>query len=86
MRNLFQLHTFLKKTQFTNPFGEKVIMNQKEKLMPDYDIFQTWNFQHGLVLKVKIGFFSPYFPHGQQLHLSEDIIGWPLGSKKVGHT
>ena len=61
-------------------------MNQKEKLQPEYDIFQIWNFPNGLGLKVKIGMFSPYFPHGQQLNLYEDVIEWATGSRQVGLT
>ncbi|KAL1765385.1 vomeronasal type-2 receptor 116-like, partial [Sigmodon hispidus] len=80
---MFHLYSFLKKTHFTNPVGEKVNINKKEKLMPDYDIFQTWNFLHGLELKVKIGIFSPYFPHGQQLHLSDDHLDCHFVSLKM---
>ncbi|KAM7340464.1 hypothetical protein ACRRTK_001079 [Alexandromys fortis] len=42
----------LKKTQFTNPVGDRVNMNQKENLQEEYDIFQIWNFPHGLGLKM----------------------------------
>ena len=61
-------------------------MNQKEKLQEEYDIFLIWNFPYGLVLKVKIGEFSSYFPSGQQLHLYEDMIEHATGSKQVGLT
>lgn len=83
---VFQLHSLLRKTHFTNPVGDRVNMNQKEKPQPEYDIFQIWNFPKGLGLKVKIGMFSPYFPHGQQLHLYEDILEWATGSRQVGLT
>ncbi|CAO2589929.1 Vomeronasal type-2 receptor 116 [Lemmus lemmus] len=58
-------------------------MNQKEKRQPEYDIFQIWNFPNGLSLKVKIGMFSPYFPHGQQLHLYDSILEWVTGSRQM---
>ncbi|CAO2589901.1 Vomeronasal type-2 receptor 116 [Lemmus lemmus] len=83
MLPLFQLNSILKKTQFTNPVGDRVNMNQKENRQPEYDIFQIWNFPNGLGLKVKIGMFSPYFPHGQQLHLYEDILEWATGSGQM---
>lgn len=83
---VFQLHSFLRKTHFTNPIGDRVNMNQKEELQAEYDIFQIWNFPQGLGLKVKIGEFNPYFQHGQQLHLYEDIIEWATGSREVGVT
>nr|XP_048308117.1 vomeronasal type-2 receptor 116-like isoform X3 [Myodes glareolus] len=79
----FKLHFFLRKTQFTNPVGERVNMNQKENLQEEYDIFQIWNFPYGLGLKVKIGEFSPHFPRGQQLHLYEDMIEHATGSRQM---
>ena len=86
MLPVFQMYSLLRKTHFTNPLGDRVNMNQKEKLQPEYDIFQIWNFPNGLGLKVKIGMFSPYFPHGQQLNLYEDVIEWATGSRQVGLT
>ncbi|CAO2589916.1 Vomeronasal type-2 receptor 116 [Lemmus lemmus] len=77
------LNSLLRKIQFTNPVGDRVNMNQKEKRQPEYDIFQIWSFPNGLGLKVKIGMFSPYFPHGQQLHLYEDILEWATGSRRM---
>ncbi|XP_059109643.1 vomeronasal type-2 receptor 116-like isoform X2 [Peromyscus eremicus] len=81
--NCLKLHSILRKTHFTYTVGDKVITKQKEKLQAEYDIFQIWNFPNGLGLKVKIGQFSPYFPHGQQLHLYEDIIEWATGSTEM---
>ncbi|KAM7323981.1 hypothetical protein ACRRTK_016286 [Alexandromys fortis] len=82
-QNCMKLYSLIRKAHFTNPIGERVNMNQKEKLQPEYDIFQIWNFPNGLGLKVKIGMFSPYFPHGQQLHLYEDAIEWATGSRQM---
>lgn len=59
-------------------------MNQKEKLQAKYGIYHIWSFYHGVVLKMKIGEFSPYFLHGQQLHLSEDMLEWDTGIRQVG--
>ncbi|XP_076420423.1 vomeronasal type-2 receptor 116-like isoform X2 [Peromyscus maniculatus bairdii] len=81
--NCLKLHSFLRKTHFTNPVGEKVNMNQRENLQAEYDIFQIWTFPNGFGLKVKIGEYSPYFPHGQQLHLYEDMIEWATGSRQM---
>ncbi|XP_049985750.1 vomeronasal type-2 receptor 116-like isoform X4 [Alexandromys fortis] len=78
-----KLHSFLQKTQFTNPVGDRVNMNQKENLQEEYDIFQIWNFPHGLGLKVKIGEFSAHFPQGQQLHIYEDMIEHATGSRQM---
>ncbi|KAK7809226.1 hypothetical protein U0070_025635, partial [Myodes glareolus] len=78
-----KLHSFLRKTRFTNPVGDRVIMNQKEKLQEEYDIFHIWNLPYGLGLKVKIGEFSSYFSYGQQLHLYEDMIEQATGSRQI---
>ncbi|XP_076783681.1 vomeronasal type-2 receptor 116-like [Arvicanthis niloticus] len=78
-----KLCSSLRNTYFTNPVGDRVNMNQRDKLQGNYDIFYIWNFPQGLGLKVKIGMFSPYFPNGQQLHLSEDMIEWATGSTQL---
>ncbi|XP_012888980.1 PREDICTED: vomeronasal type-2 receptor 116-like [Dipodomys ordii] len=81
-----QLHPFLKKIQFHNPAGDKVILNEKEKLDTDYDIVNNWNFPEGLEFKVKVGLFSPYAPHGHQLSISEDMIEWTIGTTEIPHS
>uniref|UniRef100_A0A8C8W1X3 GPCR family 3 nine cysteines domain-containing protein n=1 Tax=Peromyscus maniculatus bairdii TaxID=230844 RepID=A0A8C8W1X3_PERMB len=58
-------------------------MNQKEKLQAEYDIYHICNFPHGVGLKVKVGEFKPYFPHGEQLHLYEDMIEWATGTRHM---
>ncbi|XP_032752220.1 vomeronasal type-2 receptor 116-like [Rattus rattus] len=78
-----ELHSYLRKIHFTNPVGDRVNVNEKEKLQAEYDIFQVWNFPHSLALKVKIGKFSPYFTHSQQLIVSEDTIEWATGSRQI---
>ncbi|KAL6052183.1 hypothetical protein STEG23_020668 [Scotinomys teguina] len=67
------VNSLLKKRVFTNPIGELVDMNLKEKQCADYDIYNIWNFPHGFGLKVKIGGYSSYFPESQQLHISEEL-------------
>ncbi|XP_076424159.1 vomeronasal type-2 receptor 116-like isoform X1 [Peromyscus maniculatus bairdii] len=81
--NCLKLHSFLRKTHFTNPVGEKVNMNQRENLQGEYDIFQIWNFPNGFGFKVKIGEYSPYFPLGEQLHIYEDVIEWSTGNRQM---
>ncbi|XP_027241760.1 LOW QUALITY PROTEIN: vomeronasal type-2 receptor 116 [Cricetulus griseus] len=78
-----KVNAFLKKTQFTNPVGDRVNLNPKEELQEEYDIFQIWNFPHGLRFKVKIGQYSPYFTHGQQLHVYEDMIELSTGNRQM---
>ncbi|XP_003515686.1 vomeronasal type-2 receptor 116 [Cricetulus griseus] len=81
--NCSKMHSILRKTQFTNPSGDRVNMNKKENLEAEYNIFQILNFPQGLGFKVKIGKFSPYFLHGQQLHLYEDVLEWATGNRQM---
>ncbi|XP_048191037.1 vomeronasal type-2 receptor 116-like [Perognathus longimembris pacificus] len=75
-----QLNPFLKNTQFQNPAGDQVILDDKRKLKPEYDIVNTWIFPEGLDLKVKIGKFSPFALHDHQLSLCEDLVEWAIGT------
>ncbi|XP_012967551.3 vomeronasal type-2 receptor 116-like [Mesocricetus auratus] len=79
----WKLNAFLKRTEFTNPVGGRVSMNHKEEHQEEYDIFQIWNYPQDLRFKVKIGHYSPYFPHGQQFHVDEDMIEWATGNTKT---
>ncbi|XP_048191076.1 vomeronasal type-2 receptor 116-like, partial [Perognathus longimembris pacificus] len=78
-----QLHPFLKNTQFQNPAGDQVILENKRKLEAEYDIVNTWNIPQGLDLKVKIGQFSPFALHDHQLSLSEDLVEWAMETTEV---
>ncbi|XP_069859362.1 vomeronasal type-2 receptor 116-like [Dipodomys merriami] len=75
-----QLHLFLNNNQFYNPAEDHIIWDEKRKLEPEYDILNIWNFPEGLELAVKIGKFSPYALHGNQLSLSEDMVQWGIGT------
>nr|XP_044986498.1 vomeronasal type-2 receptor 116-like [Jaculus jaculus] len=79
----WKMKYLLKDMQFTNPVGDLVDMNQKRKLDPDYDIFNSWDFQESLQVKVKTGRFSPYLPQGQQLQLLDDMVEWTPGSGQI---
>lgn len=83
MMCLFQLHPFLRSIQFTNPAGHHVSLDKKIKLDIKYDILNLWNFPEGLRLKVKVGEFSPYAIHGQQLSLFQEMIQWATGHTEV---
>uniref|UniRef100_A0ABK0LC79 G-protein coupled receptors family 3 profile domain-containing protein n=1 Tax=Rattus norvegicus TaxID=10116 RepID=A0ABK0LC79_RAT len=74
-----KLNSLLKNIKFLNPGGDPISLNPSEKLHIDYDILNFWDFPQGLTYKVKVGTFSPYFPPGQQLSISEDRIEWSIG-------
>ncbi|XP_048187284.1 vomeronasal type-2 receptor 116-like, partial [Perognathus longimembris pacificus] len=81
-----QLHPFLKNTQFQNPAGDRVILEDKRKLEAEYDIVNIWNFPEGLDLEVNIGKFSPFALHDHQLSLSEDMVEWAIGTTEPVHS
>ncbi|EDL75798.1 rCG65846 [Rattus norvegicus] len=58
-------------------------MKQRERVQEDYDIVHIQNFSQRLRIKVKIGKFSPYFPHGGRFHLYEEMIELATGSRKM---
>ncbi|XP_069859390.1 vomeronasal type-2 receptor 116-like [Dipodomys merriami] len=78
-----QLVHFLKNIQFHNSVGHQVILDEKRKLEPDYDILNIWNFPEGLELEVRVGKFSPNALHGNQLLLSEDMVEWATGNTET---
>ncbi|XP_012891437.1 PREDICTED: vomeronasal type-2 receptor 116-like [Dipodomys ordii] len=81
-----QMHPLLKSIQFHNPSGDQVILDEKSKLEPEYDILNIWNFPEGLELAVKVGKFSPYAPHGNQLSLSENMVEWAIEATETPHS
>ncbi|XP_031246756.1 vomeronasal type-2 receptor 116-like [Mastomys coucha] len=78
-----KVNSFLRKTHFTNPLGEKVTMKHKVVLQEDYDIFYFGNLSQQLGIKVKLGKFSPYFPNGGPFHLHVDMFELSIGSRKM---
>ncbi|XP_042549852.1 vomeronasal type-2 receptor 116-like [Dipodomys spectabilis] len=78
-----QLLHFLKNIQFHDSVGHQVILDEKRKLEPDYDILNIWNFPEGLELEVRVGKFSPNALHGNQLFLSEDMVEWAIGNTET---
>ncbi|XP_031246769.1 vomeronasal type-2 receptor 116-like [Mastomys coucha] len=78
-----KVNSFLRKTHFTNPFGDKVIMKQRVILQEDYDIFHFGNLSQHLGIKMKLGKFSPYNPHGRHFHLYVEMFELFIGSKMM---
>ncbi|XP_052019881.1 vomeronasal type-2 receptor 116-like [Apodemus sylvaticus] len=78
-----KINSILRKTHFINSLGDEVIMKQRVMLKEDYDIFHFGNLSQRLGFKVKIGTFSPYFPHGQHIHLYGNMIDLATGSRKM---
>ncbi|KAL1769584.1 vomeronasal type-2 receptor 116-like, partial [Sigmodon hispidus] len=79
----WQLHPFIKNTQFINHAGDQVVLDWKRKSHAEYDILNFWNFPKGLGLTVKIGTFSPNAPEDQKLSLSYHMIQWVTGLTEI---
>ena len=73
----------MRKAHLMSPLGGKVIMKQRVILHEDYDIFHFGNLSQYLGIKVKLGKFSPYFPHGEHFQLHLDMFELATGSRKV---
>ncbi|XP_032752122.1 vomeronasal type-2 receptor 116-like isoform X2 [Rattus rattus] len=78
-----KINSFLRKTHFINPLGEKVIMKQRERVKEDYDVVHIQNVSQRLQIKVKIAKISPYFIHGEPFHLYGEMIELATGSRKM---
>ncbi|XP_012980142.2 vomeronasal type-2 receptor 116-like [Mesocricetus auratus] len=78
-----QVLSFLRNVQFVNPVGDIVNMNKKANLDRYYDIFYTGNFLQLCGLKVKIGKFTQYVPHLQQLLVSDEMIAWATDIRQI---
>ncbi|XP_033615318.1 vomeronasal type-2 receptor 116 [Fukomys damarensis] len=75
----WQLHPFLKKTEFTNSAGSLVSLDEERRHLAQYDIKNTVNFPAGLGLLVKVGEFVSGSPHDEGLVINEERIEWPVG-------
>ena len=73
----------MRKAHLMSPLGGKVIMKQRVILQEDYDIFHFGNLSQHLGIKVKLGKFSPYFPHGEYFHLYVDMFKLATAKRKV---
>ncbi|KFO24429.1 Vomeronasal type-2 receptor 26 [Fukomys damarensis] len=79
----WQLHPFLKKTEFTNSAGSLVSLDEERRHLAQYDIKNTVNFPAGLGLLVKVGEFVSGSPHDEGLVINEERIEWPVGFTEV---
>ncbi|XP_017177386.1 vomeronasal 2, receptor 47 isoform X1 [Mus musculus] len=78
-----KVNSFLRRTCFTNPLGDKVFMKQRVIMQDEYDIIHFGNLSQHLGIKMKLGKFSPYLPHGRHSHLYVDMIELATGRRKM---
>ncbi|XP_017177380.1 vomeronasal 2, receptor 34 isoform X1 [Mus musculus] len=78
-----KVNSFLRRIYFTNPPGDKVFMKQRVIMQDEYDIVHFVNLSQHLGIKMKLGKFSPYLPHGRHSHLYVDRIELATGRRKM---
>ncbi|XP_006170820.1 vomeronasal type-2 receptor 26-like, partial [Tupaia chinensis] len=79
---LWQLHPFLKKSQFINNTGYQAIV-EKRNHTAQYAIHNLVNLPNHNWLLVNIGDFVYRSPHDQVLFINEEMIKWPVSFKET---
>uniref|UniRef100_F6X645 G-protein coupled receptors family 3 profile domain-containing protein n=1 Tax=Monodelphis domestica TaxID=13616 RepID=F6X645_MONDO len=79
----WQLHSFLKNTQFNNSAGDQVFVDEKRSSDAQYVIMNYLFFPNGTEALVKVGQFIPSAPFGQDFTIREDAIVWGWWDSKV---
>ncbi|XP_044514861.1 vomeronasal type-2 receptor 26-like [Gracilinanus agilis] len=79
----WQLHPFLKKTQFTNNAGDQMFVDETRSSEAQYAIMNYIFFQNETDALVKVGQFLPKAPFRQDFTICEDIIVWGWWDAKV---
>ncbi|XP_044530744.1 vomeronasal type-2 receptor 26-like [Gracilinanus agilis] len=77
----WQLHSFLKKTQFTNNAGDQVFVDETRTSEAQYAIMNYVFFPNESDALVKVGQFLPKAPFGQDFTICADAIDWGWDSK-----
>ncbi|ELW48382.1 Vomeronasal type-2 receptor 26 [Tupaia chinensis] len=78
----WQLHPFLRKSQFTNNAGYNLPLDEKTNHTAQYDIQNLVRFPNQSWLLVKVGDFVHRSPHNQGLVVNEEIIKWPVNAEQ----
>ncbi|NP_001093029.1 vomeronasal 2 receptor 544 [Monodelphis domestica] len=72
----WQLHSFLKNTQFNNSAGDQVFVDEERSSEAQYAIMNYLFFPNDTETLVKVGQFIPKAPFGQDFTIHEDAIVW----------
>ncbi|NP_001093014.1 vomeronasal 2 receptor 542 [Monodelphis domestica] len=81
----WQLHSFLKNTQFINSAGDQVFVVDSENSEAQYDIMKYLFFQNETETLVKVGQFIPNAPLGQDFTICEEEIVQSWFESKYPH-
>ncbi|XP_027632143.1 vomeronasal type-2 receptor 116 [Tupaia chinensis] len=71
------LHSFLRKTIFTNSAGDNMSFGDKEHYMAQYDIQNLVKFPNNSWMLVKVGEFVSKNPHDRGLVIDKEMLKWP---------
>ncbi|XP_027632145.1 vomeronasal type-2 receptor 116 [Tupaia chinensis] len=73
----WQLHSFLRKTAFTNSAGDNVSFGDSEHYIAQYDIQNLVKFPNDSWMLVKVGEFVSKSPHDRDLVIDKEMLKWP---------
>ncbi|XP_044514890.1 vomeronasal type-2 receptor 26-like [Gracilinanus agilis] len=79
----WQLHSFLRNTQFTNSAGDQVFVDENRRPEAQYAIMNYMYFAKENDGLVKVGQFVPTAPLGQDFTICEEAIMWGWKDSKV---
>ncbi|NP_001092997.1 vomeronasal 2 receptor 528 [Monodelphis domestica] len=79
----WQLHSFLKNTQFNNSAGDQVFLDGTGNSEAHYNILKYLFFLNNTEVLVKVGQFIPNAPYGQDFTICEEAIAWGWMESKV---
>ncbi|XP_044514452.1 vomeronasal type-2 receptor 26-like [Gracilinanus agilis] len=79
----WQLHSFLKNTQFNNSAGDQVFVDETRSFEAHYAIMNYLIFLNDTEALVKVGQFVPKAPLGQDFTICDDAIVWGWWDSKV---
>ncbi|XP_044512562.1 vomeronasal type-2 receptor 26-like [Gracilinanus agilis] len=79
----WELHSFLRDTQFNNSAGDQVFVDEKRSSEAQYAIMNYMFFPNESEALVKVGHFVPNAPHGQVFTIYKDVLVWGSWDKKV---
>ncbi|XP_043834809.1 vomeronasal type-2 receptor 26-like [Dromiciops gliroides] len=83
MAHSWQLHSFLKSTQFNNSAGDQVFVDENRRSEAQYAIMNYVMFPNWSDVLLKVGQFVPQAPVGQDFTVCEDAIVWSMSDSKV---
>ncbi|XP_015272963.1 PREDICTED: vomeronasal type-2 receptor 26-like [Gekko japonicus] len=83
IKQILELHHFLKGISFNNSAGEMVHLNENGELVEGFDIINWVTFPNDSFARIKVGKLNPPTPQGQELTINNDLIVWHRSFNQV---